>query len=148
MTVLSLPRHGSKWRASGRSWLRLRPDPTELRRVRAFADTAAERFGLDRPDRDGFRLAASEAVANAIEHGFPLADGAIHVWVDEGEEETLTLAVRNRGEFVFKPAPLDPLADRGRGLTVMAGLVDRVALIRIGDEIQIELSKERSDANG
>jgi anti-sigma regulatory factor (Ser/Thr protein kinase) len=147
MTVLCLPRDGSKRRTSGHSGLRLRPDPTELGRAREFADTAAERFGLDRPGRDDFKLAASEAVANAIEHGLPLADGAIHVWADEGEE-ALTLAVRNRGEFVFRPTPLDPLADRGRGFTVMTGLVDRVALIRIGDEIQIELSKGRSDGNG
>jgi anti-sigma regulatory factor (Ser/Thr protein kinase) len=147
MTVLTLPRRGSKRRSSTHSGLRLRPDPAELGRARDFADAAAGRFGLDRTGCEGFKLAVSEAVANAIEHGLPCADGTIHVWTDEGAE-TLTLAVRNRGEFVFKPPPVDPLADRGRGLTVMAGLVDRVALIRIGDEIQIELTLERSDGDG
>jgi anti-sigma regulatory factor (Ser/Thr protein kinase) len=147
MTVLSLPRPGSRRRASRLSGLRLQPDPAELARARQFAVAAASRFGLDRAACDDFKVAASEAVANAIEHGLPCADGTIHVWADESEE-TLTLAVRNRGEFIFKPPPVDPLADRGRGLTVMAGLVDRVALIRIADQIQIELSKERSNGNG
>ena len=147
MTVLSLPRRGSKRRPAEHRGLRVRPDAGELGRAREFADAAAARFGLDRAGREEFKLAASEAVANAIEHGLPCADGSVHLWIEE-REDTLTLAVRNRGEFVFKPPPIDPLADRGRGLTVMAGLVDRVTLIRIGDHVQIELSKERTRGDG
>ncbi|MDX6510339.1 MAG: serine/threonine-protein kinase RsbW [Thermoleophilaceae bacterium] len=146
MTVLGLRCRGSSRRDTHHQGLRLRHDPAELGRARAFADAAAERFGLDVRGREDFKLATSEAVANAIEHGLPCWDGAIHLWAAVGDT-MLTLGVRNGGEFVFRPPPTDPLAERGRGLTVMAGLVDAVALSRIGDDIQIELSKERPDGN-
>ena len=147
MTVLILQRSGRGARERHHHGVRLRQDPAELGRARAFAEAAGERFGLDRVARDDFKLATSEAVANAIEHGGPCADGAIHLWTVE-REATLTLGVRNGGEFVFKPPASDPLAERGRGLAVMTGLVDAVALSRIGDDIQVELSKGRGHGNG
>jgi anti-sigma regulatory factor (Ser/Thr protein kinase) len=142
-TLVRPSRRGPSWRAARYEGVRLRHDPAELARVRGFAETAARRFGLGPTAREEFKLAASEAVSNAIEHGLPCRDGSIHVWIAE-RDRSLTLAVRNRGEFVFKPPPSDPLAERGRGLTLMADLVDTVALSRIGsDVIQIELTKER-----
>jgi anti-sigma regulatory factor (Ser/Thr protein kinase) len=146
MTVLSLLRPGPERLESGDRALRLRHDASELRRARQFADAAAARFGLSRAEREDFKLATSEAVANAIEHGQPCWDGAIQVWTSE-RDRTLTLGVRNGGEFAFKPPPSDPLAERGRGLTLIADLVDAVALSRIGNHIQVELSKERSDGD-
>jgi anti-sigma regulatory factor (Ser/Thr protein kinase) len=122
--------------------LRLRSDPTELPRARRFADAAAKRFGLSRREREDFRLAASEAVANAIEHGYPCGDGTIHVWTTE-RSGTLTLGVRDGGEFVFKPPVADRMAERGRGLALIADLVDAVALSRVNGHTQLELTKER-----
>ena len=145
MTLVSMRRRGAN-RPVRHCGLRLRHDPAELKRARAFAEAAAARFGLDRTARQDFKLAASEAVANAIEHGRPCFDGAIHLWTAEADT-TLTLGVRNGGEFTFAPPAADPLAERGRGLILMAGLVDEVALSRIGDDIQIELSKERPDGD-
>jgi anti-sigma regulatory factor (Ser/Thr protein kinase) len=141
MTVLALPRRNA---APGgtRQGLRLAPDPCELSRARDFAEAAAERFGLSPREQHDFKLAASEAVANAIEHGLPCADGAIHVWTSE-EEHTLTLGVRNAGEFIFTPPPTDPLAERGRGLVLIGSLVDVAALTRVGDDVVIELVKRR-----
>jgi anti-sigma regulatory factor (Ser/Thr protein kinase) len=146
MTVLSLRCGHSGARETNHRGLRLRHDPTELERARAFAEDAAARFGLDRLAREDLKIATSEAVANAIEHGQPCEDGAIHLWAAE-REATLALGVRNGGEFVFRPPAGDPLAERGRGLTVMAGLVDEVALSRVGNDIQIELTKERRHGN-
>jgi anti-sigma regulatory factor (Ser/Thr protein kinase) len=144
MTVLSMLSPGPERLENEDRALRLRRHPSELGRARAFADAAAARFGLSRADREDFKLATNEAVANAIEHGEPCWDGAIQVWTTE-RDDTLTLGVRNGGEFVFKPPPADPFAERGRGLTLIAGLVDAVALSRVGNHIQVELSKERSD---
>jgi anti-sigma regulatory factor (Ser/Thr protein kinase) len=146
MTVVSLRCRHSGVRETSHRGLRLRHDPAELPRARAFAEDAAARFGLDRTGREDFKLATSEAVANAIEHGLPCEDGAIHLWTAE-RETTLTFGVRNGGEFVFRPPATDPFAERGRGLTVMTGLVDGVALSRIGRDIQIELTKERPHGN-
>ena len=127
--------------------LRLRPDPTELGRARRFAGAAAERFGLSHRERDDFKLAASEAVANALEHGLPCWDGAIHVWITE-REDTLVLGIRNGGEFMFDLPPADPFAERGRGLPMISNLVDRVALRRVGGHIQMELSKGHVNGDG
>lgn len=135
MTVLSM-RQLDKHAA-----LRLRPEPSEVVRARNFAVAAAARFGLSTSEQEDFKLAANEAVANAIEHGLPCRDGRIHLWTYE-RSDRLTLGVRNRGEFRFTTPPTDPLAARGRGLTLIAELVDSVALTCTGEYIQIELTKE------
>jgi anti-sigma regulatory factor (Ser/Thr protein kinase) len=142
MTVLSLLRRRSERLESEPDELLLRHDPSELVRAREFADAAATRFGLDRKDCEDFRLAASEAVANAIDHGLPCWDGAIHLWTIEGNG-TLTLGIRNGGDFFFGGAATDPMAERGRGLTMIAQLVDAIALSRVGGDVQLELLKER-----
>jgi anti-sigma regulatory factor (Ser/Thr protein kinase) len=122
--------------------LRIAPEPGELSRARAFAHAAAERFGLDESERYDFTAAASEAVANAIEHGRPCSDGTIHVWVSLGAR-TLTLGVRDAGCFVAEPPSTDPMRTRGRGLMMMSGLVDELALRRVEECTQVELSKRR-----
>jgi hypothetical protein len=135
MTVRSLLRRGSERLDSEPDELLLRHDPSELARAREFADAAATRFGLGRKDCEDFRLAA-------IDHGLPCWDGAIHLWTIEGEG-ALTLGVRNGGEFFFGEAVADTMAERGRGLTMIAQLVDAVALSRVGGDVQLELLKER-----
>jgi anti-sigma regulatory factor (Ser/Thr protein kinase) len=142
MTVLSLLSRGTERLESEPEVLRLRHDSSELVRAREFADAAAVRFGLDQKGCEDFRLAASEAVANAIDHGLPCWDGAIHMWTMEGEG-TLTLGVRNGGDFFFGAPAADPMAERGRGLRMIAQLVDAVALSHVGDDVQLELLKER-----
>jgi serine/threonine-protein kinase RsbW len=122
--------------------LRLSPDACELNTARRFAGRAAERFGMDATDRRDFILAASEAVANAIEHGRPCWDGTIHTWVCE-RADTLTFGVRDAGSFEMKPPPSDPLSDRGRGLVLMSALVDEVALRRARGHTHLELLKHR-----
>jgi anti-sigma regulatory factor (Ser/Thr protein kinase) len=124
------------------SELRLLPVASELHRARAFAEAAAERFGLGPRERHAFKLAASEAVANAIEHGRACSDGTIHLWVCE-RPRRLTLGVRDAGRFIPKTAGDDPLRDRGRGFAMMSALVDVVALSRVDGHTQVELSKHR-----
>jgi anti-sigma regulatory factor (Ser/Thr protein kinase) len=130
-------------RGGVRNCLRLRPDPAELPRARDFADDAAARFGFGPAERYDFKLAASEAVANAFEHGLPCWDGTIHLWTRH-HEDALVFGVRNAGEFVFRLPPLDPLAERGRGLTLISSLVDELALMRVGDHVVVEMGKRRA----
>jgi anti-sigma regulatory factor (Ser/Thr protein kinase) len=124
------------------SELRLRSDASQLALARDFADAAAERFGFDEVDRYQFKLAVSEAVANAIEHGRACSDGTIHVWVAE-RPRRLTLGVRNAGSFMPSLATNDSLHERGRGIAMMSGLVDVLALSRVDGHTQVELSKHR-----
>jgi anti-sigma regulatory factor (Ser/Thr protein kinase) len=130
-------------RDRGSRELRVSPDACELAVTRRFARAAAERFGLDPPQRNEFVLAANEAVANAIEHGRPCWDGTIHTWVCE-RADSLTFGVRDAGDFAVVPPPADPLAERGRGLVLMSALVDEVALRRARGHTHLELVKHRA----
>jgi anti-sigma regulatory factor (Ser/Thr protein kinase) len=140
---LNLIGEAEECRPRGTRELRVSPDACELASARRFARAAAERFGLDEAGRNDFMLAASEAVANAIEHGRPCWDGTIHTWVCE-RADTLTFGVRDAGSFDMSPPPRDPLSERGRGLVLMSALVDEVALRRARGHTHLELLKHRA----
>jgi anti-sigma regulatory factor (Ser/Thr protein kinase) len=129
-------------RAPGTLELRLPPDPSQLGRARGFASAAGRRFGLDPRERHDLMLAASEAVANAIEHGRPCRDDTIQMWVTE-RPDSLTVGVRDAGDFVLEPLPADPLPERGRGLRLMSKLVDEISLQRTNGHTEVELSVHR-----
>ena len=115
-------------RACGRDRrLEVRPELTELTRIRSLAQLAAEEFGLPSREAHEFKLAASEAAANAIEHGLPCGDGLIHVWVSLGAER-LSFGVRNRGTFGPRKANAGEFDERGRGLTLIATVMDELTV--------------------
>jgi anti-anti-sigma factor len=120
----------------------LTPHPDQLARARSFAIAASRRAGLDPRRQYNLALAANEAVANAIEHGRPCGDGLIELWADEGPE-ALTIGVRDGGEFILRPAPRDPLSERGRGLVLMESMVDELSLRREFDHTIVRLSVHR-----
>jgi anti-sigma regulatory factor (Ser/Thr protein kinase) len=122
--------------------LHVLPDASELQRARTFADAAAERFGLGARERYDFKLAANEAVANAIEHGRACSDGTIHISISE-RPRGLTLCVRDAGAFVPAVVETDATRDRGRGFNMMSDLVDVLALSRVEGHTQVELTKHR-----
>src|SRR6478735_9026668 len=74
-------RRSGTWLAARYDGLRLRPDAVEVARARGFAEAAATRCGFGPAAQEDFKLATSEAVSNAIEHGLPCPDGAIHRWI-------------------------------------------------------------------
>jgi anti-sigma B factor antagonist len=129
-------------RAPGMLELRLPPRAAELARARGFAAAAGRRFGLDPRRRYDFALAASEAVANAIEHGAPCRDGTIEMLITE-RPDTLTVAVRDGGRFVLGPPPPGPLPERGRGLRLMSRLVDEISIRCPTGHTEVELSINR-----
>ncbi|WP_017623756.1 ATP-binding protein [Nocardiopsis chromatogenes] len=92
--------------------------------MRAWVGSALHAAGLD--DERVFRLltAASEACANAVEHGDPAHAFRVHVHTDD---DHCRIAVSHRGRG-FVPAPRPPTPDResGRGLLLMDGLVSDV----------------------
>ena len=110
-----------------RQELPLRAEPTALRTARGFADAAAAEMGLDEDARFRFTLAANEAVANAIEHGAPRADGTVLLRISS-DADSLCFEVHDCGGFGVNWSEPDPLSERGRGLPLMAALVDEVDL--------------------
>jgi anti-sigma regulatory factor (Ser/Thr protein kinase) len=122
--------------------LRLAARPSQLKRARDFAGAAAGEFGLDDRGRYQFVSAASEAVANAIEHGAPCSDGKIGMRVAE-RGDLLTFAVCDCGTFTASFAEPEELPERGRGLALIAMLVDEVDLRPSGETTVLQLSKRR-----
>jgi serine/threonine-protein kinase RsbW len=110
-----------------------------LRDVRSMVDGASRRLGLAEDDCYALKMAVNEAVTNAVEHG-ATADSQVHVTV-ASEDGRLTVEVRDRGDFTPRLPAEEGFPPRGRGLTLMAQLVDEVC-VRAGDEgTRVRLSK-------
>jgi serine/threonine-protein kinase RsbW len=107
--------------------LRVVAKPSELARVRERVGDAASALGLDGARRREFVLAANEAVTNAIRHGTPDTEGTIQVRIS-AQDGFVILAVSDCGPFVPNVADGDPLAESGRGFTLMTKLVDEIQL--------------------
>lgn len=116
----------------------LRQDPRELSRARWLADTAASEHGLDADEQFRFTFAANEAVANAIEHGEASPDGHIVVRSSSADGD-LTFEVHDWGTFAPHLSEADELPDRGRGLALMATMVDEVDVAPTGDSTVVRL---------
>jgi anti-sigma regulatory factor (Ser/Thr protein kinase) len=113
--------------------------PSEVWRARRFADAVGEAFGLDAEQRYAFTFAVNEAVSNAIEHGCPSPEGDIRLWADE-EDGELAFYVEDYG--CFTPAVQD-LSDRGRGLALIAAMIDEVNLSSRDGRTIVRLGKRR-----
>ena len=105
--------------------LSLPADLSRLLEARRFAEEAAADFGFDDAARQQIKLAANEAVANAMEHGSPSSDHevALHA-VEEGG--ALAIYVRDAGSFVPRMMHRGAMPERGRGLAFMDLLMDEV----------------------
>jgi anti-sigma regulatory factor (Ser/Thr protein kinase) len=122
--------------------------PADLARLadaRAFADEAAADFGFDETDRYQIKMAMSEAVANAVEHGSqgPAERISLRVLVEDG---ALTFYVRDNGSFIPRMAPRGAMPERGRGLAFMSQLMDEVDVRPGPDGTVLRFSKRRPAA--
>jgi anti-sigma regulatory factor (Ser/Thr protein kinase) len=120
--------------------LRLVAKPSEAWRARRFADMIGAAFGLDREQRYDFTFAVNEAVSNAIEHGSPSSAGTIRLWAVE-EDEALAFYVEDYGSFTAGVAA--DVRDRGRGLALIAAVVDDVNVSSRGGRTLVRLSTRR-----
>jgi serine/threonine-protein kinase RsbW len=118
-------------------------EPTELAETRRIADEAAASYGLKEPERFAFAFAVNEAVSNAIEHGSPSPEGTIRLRFAE-ERDALVFCVQDYGEFTPGAKVHDEPGSRGRGLALMATMVDELNLCRRSTGTRVRLSKRRS----
>ena len=104
----------------------LRADLRLLKEAREFAERAALDFGLENGACYQVKLAMSEAVTNAIQHGSSSPDDPIRIWAAE-EGGALVFEVLDTGRFRPRVARRgDPLPDSGRGLEFLRLLMDEV----------------------
>jgi anti-sigma regulatory factor (Ser/Thr protein kinase) len=102
-------------------------DVGRLKEARDFADRAAAAFGLDTDARYYVKLAMSEAVTNAIQHGSTSPADEIRIRAAE-EAGSLVFEVTDTGRFRPRVTRRGELPESGRGLEFMRLLMDEVDL--------------------
>jgi anti-sigma regulatory factor (Ser/Thr protein kinase) len=101
-------------------------DVARLKEARDFAERCAAEFGLGEDDRYHVKLAISEAVTNAIQHGSSSATDPIRISAAE-ESGALVFEVEDTGRFRPR-VRRGVLPESGRGLEFMRLLMDEVDL--------------------
>jgi anti-sigma regulatory factor (Ser/Thr protein kinase) len=105
----------------------IRADVGLLKEARDFAELAAADFGFDEEVRYAVKLAMSEAVTNAIQHGSTSPHDEIRILAIE-ESGALVFEVTDTGRFRPRVARRGELPESGRGLEFMRRLMDDVDL--------------------
>jgi anti-sigma regulatory factor (Ser/Thr protein kinase) len=105
----------------------MQADLDRLKEARDFADEAAAAFGFGSNARYEVKLAVSEAVTNAIQHGSRSLDDPIRIVASE-ESGALVFEVLDTGTFVPRVVRRGALPEGGRGLEFMRVLMDEVDL--------------------
>ncbi len=113
-----------------------------LGEARELIQSTGLELGFDEAAIWDMKLAGTEALANAIEHGTAV-DGLIHMRLASADGELL-LEVSGGGRPEEASGGSDP--QRGRGIAIMSALMDEVALKRDGDATVVRLSKRRMPA--
>ena len=108
-----------------------------LGQARELIQSTGLELGFDEAAIWDMKVAGTEALANAIEHGSAV-DGLIHMRLVPAEGE-LRLEVSGGAKPEEASASSDP--QRGRGIAMMSALMDEVALSRVGDETVVRLAK-------
>jgi serine/threonine-protein kinase RsbW len=108
--------------------------PGATRELREAIDRVAEPFGLSPADRFDVKLAATEAVTNALK-----GDSGTQVSVVlEARPEALAVEVATSGRFQPQPSRGD---EGGRGLPLMLALVDQVEFAQSGHGARVRMHK-------
>jgi len=105
----------------------LEAHPRHVGDAREWARGIAAQAGLDEPDCFQIRLAMSEAVANAIQHGSAQPSDCIHIEAFQSDGH-LVFEVRDTGTFVAPTAHSSHDDERGRGLEVLSMIMDDVEM--------------------
>ena len=105
----------------------IRADLARLKEARDFAERAAMEFGLPSAACYQVKLALSEAVTNAIQHGSSSPDDPVRICVTE-EPGAVVFEVLDTGRFVPRVTRRGDMPESGRGLEFMRLMMDQVQL--------------------
>jgi anti-sigma regulatory factor (Ser/Thr protein kinase) len=115
-------------------------DPGLLEQARLLVDEAASELGFDEDAIWDMKLAATEALTNAIQHGPLSPDRRIHMRLAP-DRDNLVLEVWGGGT----PPEARNVGDtqHGRGISIMIALMDEFELKRSANDGVIRLAKQR-----
>ncbi len=102
-------------------------DVRRVREAREWAASAARDFGFQHDDCYQVKLAISEVVANAIQHGSSGPEDPIRMSI-RAAEGALVFEVLDTGVFVGADEVAAEMSERGRGLELVALMMDDVEL--------------------
>lgn len=128
--------------APRRKEMAIASDERDLDKARELIGETATEYGFDEAAIWDMKLAATEALLNAIEHGSPSEDGMVHMRLAQEHGDMLLEVWGGGGGETARAAPG---SDRGRGIAIMSALMDEVELRRNTDDSRIRLAK-RGDA--
>jgi anti-sigma regulatory factor (Ser/Thr protein kinase) len=113
--------------------------------ARSLVREVAPEVGLDKERAWDLSLATTEAVANAITHGEAWANGCILLTI-EPCPRGLRVEVCDCGTFdsSLEPAPME--ATSGRGIQIIATMVDRLEVERRAGLTRVSFEKHRLSA--
>jgi serine/threonine-protein kinase RsbW len=136
----------SELEGSGRQEMTITADLGRLAEVRRFAERACRAYGFEPELCFQIKLAMSEAVANAIEHGSTTKDDPIRLQVVH-EGDALAFYVSDGGTFIEPSMVYDSnlLDERGRGLGFIEVLMDDVTINPSPEGTVIRFAKRLED---
>jgi EAL domain-containing protein (putative c-di-GMP-specific phosphodiesterase class I)/anti-sigma regulatory factor (Ser/Thr protein kinase) len=135
----------SRW-LPDRKEISVSSDPGGLDRARELIQETAAQLGFDENAIWEMKLAATEALTNAIDHGPQGGGEGVHLRLAQDNGDML-LEVWGGSER--ETSSNGDASSRGRGIAVMTALMDNVELVRNADETLIRLAKRRSSkSNG
>jgi serine/threonine-protein kinase RsbW len=120
------------------SWLPAAP--ASAPEARALVRAAASRLRLDGSTTWELMLATTEAVANAIEHGEPCDPRGIRLRI-ENVDGGLGVEVRDCGDSSSAPRSSKLSGEGGRGLPIIAALMDGVDVTPGPDATRVRFAK-------
>ena len=120
--------------------------PASARAARSIVREAAVEAGLDGDLVWDLMLASTEAVINAVQHGKPWPNDCV-LFATEPCPRGLRVEVCDLGSFdsALEPAPLD--ATSGRGMQIIAALVDRFEVRNSDGRTLVGFEKHRGCAS-
>jgi anti-sigma regulatory factor (Ser/Thr protein kinase) len=124
---------------SGRSdelLLHIADDPVAVAELRRTLTDVAAEAGLSREGAFALRLAATEAVANALRHPGPEHEAVVRIHADEDGVE---VEVSSDGPFRLREDTVNH--DRGRGLPLIIALMDEAQFSRRDGTTSVRLWK-------
>jgi len=117
--------------------LRLPADREGLRQMRAMLGEWLGELGAEPEARHDVLLAAWEACANAVEHAQEPSSGSFTLHADR-EDDLVRLRVTDAGRW---RVPGAGSSERGLGLPLMRGLMDRVDIVHAADGTVLVLER-------
>jgi anti-sigma regulatory factor (Ser/Thr protein kinase) len=115
-------------------------DLARLKEARDFAERVARQLGLAAEACYQVKLAVSEAVTNAIQHGSRSADALVHISISE-EPGAVVFEVTDTGRFVPRVTRRGDMPESGRGLEFMRLMMDEVDVRPRQDGTHLRLVK-------